>query len=96
MSGTPRQQGTSARQRGTNPRNTGTAPTQQGTNPRAIQRAEFDALRADVTECLRLLRQLTATPPAPTQAIHDPERGTFLPGTGWLGGTPDTDGYDVT
>jgi hypothetical protein len=75
----PRQRGTSPRQRGTNPRAT-------NTNPRAVTRDDLTRLEAKIDRALALLEHLAGQQPAaaPTQAVHDPERGMFLPGTGWV------------
>lgn len=50
---------------------------------RAITRTEFDQLRADIAQCLRILRRLDGTAAAPV-VQHDDQRGIFLPGTGWV------------
>lgn len=94
---------TTRRQTGTNPRAQGTNPRAKGTNPRAVTLDDLARIETKLDQAIAILRQLTAQPSGRTdqpQAAHDPERGMFLPGTGWLGGNtspasddPDDDVY---
>lgn len=83
---------TTQRQAGTNPRAQGTSPRQRGTNPRALTTADLHRIEKKLDRALALLEVLAQEPVAPTQAVHDPDRGMFLPGTGWVR----DDGHDVT
>jgi hypothetical protein len=75
-----------SRAAGTNPRSQGTSPRQQGVNPRAVTVERFEQLEAKVDELLRLVRNTGRTYDYGTRAepLTDHDRGTFLPGTGWL------------